>query len=330
MTDSTSSAIIIGSATRTNPVTGVLEYYNVATGLWLTVLVNSLSGFYAGGNANIGNAVALQVGRTGVLLQYKTVGTSIFTPPVGVTSIDVLVVGAGAGGGARFGGGGAGGAVLENTSYAVTPLTPISLTIGLGGVGAPANSNAGTSGNIKGSTGGNSIFGSITAYGGLGGANGDTGNGGNATNPYQNGGGAAGRFASTGGTAGSGGFAGGSSSGTGAFWGGGGGGAGGSGGAGDGTGFGIGGPGKSSSITGSAVIYGAGGGCGIDGTQNATGVLNNGGSSNVGGSGGTTPTAGAANTGSGGGGSSFNGSTNNIAGASGADGLVAVYYNFIA
>jgi hypothetical protein len=98
---------------------------------------------------------------------YTTTGTSNWTVPSGVTSVSVLVVGGGGGGGAHIGGGGGGGGVVYNGSYAVTPGSNISVTVGAGGTRGYGGAGAGQSN--PGTAGGNSVFGSITSYGGGGG-----------------------------------------------------------------------------------------------------------------------------------------------------------------
>jgi hypothetical protein len=89
-------------------------------------------------------------------------GPKNWTPPVGVTQADILVVAGGGAGGfsalARGGGGGGGGVIFEQ-DYELT-LASYSLTVGAGGVSAGGNSLAGTE------NGENSAFGSLTAIGG--------------------------------------------------------------------------------------------------------------------------------------------------------------------
>jgi len=82
---------------------------------------------------------------------FTTVGPTTWTVPAGVSSVEYLIVaGGGAGGnGTNLGGGGGAGGVLHNSSYAVTPLTPISA----GGLKSETN-------------GGNSSFNGIVATGG--------------------------------------------------------------------------------------------------------------------------------------------------------------------
>ena len=98
---------------------------------------------------------------------FTTSGT--FTPSFTGT-IEVLVVAGGGGGGMDMGGGGGGGGVISNTSFSVTAGTPITVTIGAGGTGAPAAGTDGQPGGhqytISATNGSNSIFGALTAIGG--------------------------------------------------------------------------------------------------------------------------------------------------------------------
>ena len=192
-----------------------------------------------------------------------------------------MVVAGGGGGGAYTGqeaGGGGGGGIVEHGSYPATGA--ITVTVGSGGGGGVTSTS--------GATGGNSIFGDITANGGGGGGgqnqagkNGGSGGGGGQAN------GAAG--ANTQGSSGGGVGYGNSGAAGGINYGGGGGGAGG---AGSGRGNGA---GRANSITGASVTYARGG------------------------SGAGTGSSGSANTGNGGAGGS-------AAGGSGGSGFVAVRY----
>ena len=89
--------------------------------------------------------------------------SGVFTPAFTGT-VEVLVVAGGGGAGSDMGGGGGGGGVVSNTTFSVTAGTPVTVTVGAGGSGAPA----GTGGHAttKGTNGANSVFGSITAVGG--------------------------------------------------------------------------------------------------------------------------------------------------------------------
>jgi hypothetical protein len=110
------------------------------------------------GNANHGT---LSHNLDATVVAFTDVGTTTWTPPAGITEVDVLVVGGGGGGGK--GGGGAGGLIFED-GYSVTPGASISITVGAGGT-AGSTSTSGTAGG----NGGNSVFGSVTAIGGGGG-----------------------------------------------------------------------------------------------------------------------------------------------------------------
>jgi len=89
---------------------------------------------------------------------YTTVGTTSWTAPTGVSSIEVLVV-AGGGGGGTGGGGGGGGGVIYNNSYPVVPGTSYIVTVGAGGSNTSSWGGAG-------GQGGNSVFANLTAIGG--------------------------------------------------------------------------------------------------------------------------------------------------------------------
>jgi len=98
---------------------------------------------------------------------FTSTGSGTFSVPSGVTAVEVLVVAGGGGGGGANGqngtdgggGGGAGGLVYAS-AYPVTPGGSVSYTVGAGG--AAPNGYADTNGQ----SGGNSVFGSLTANGG--------------------------------------------------------------------------------------------------------------------------------------------------------------------
>lgn len=130
---------------------------------------------------------------------FTRVGTTTWTAPAGVTSVQVVVVG---GGGPGVSGGGGAGSVVYHSGLAVTPGTSYTVTVGAGGVGGVANGAAGRSAGMP------SVFASITAPGGgMGGSNdsnpaattGGSGGGGGATSTVTQVGAAA--TAGTGGTA---------------------------------------------------------------------------------------------------------------------------------
>ena len=262
---------------------------------------------------------------------------TVSAPP----AVSFLVVGGGGGGGSRFGGGGGAGGFLTGT-LAVWVSTSYTITVGAGGIGGAGSGTSGSGGqNTLGAQAGGrgnlSVFSIITASGGGGGGAGDIGSGVSGAS----GGGSAGRAAAgadpyagptPGGTGIPGqGFAGAPSR-AGSYLGGGGGGAGGA------AVSPSGGIGRTSSITGTAVIYAGGGGGGGSFDPSPTfGGAQNGWGGGLGGGGrggpfsGGTATAGTANTGGGGGGGAYNSATasfpnNNQPGAAGGSGVVILAY----
>ena len=90
----------------------------------------------------------------------RALGFAGLVAPATTPTVEYLVVAGGGSGGATRGGGGGAGGYQTATGYAVTAGSPITVTVGAGGAGAifsPATN--GTSGN-------NSVFGSITSVGG--------------------------------------------------------------------------------------------------------------------------------------------------------------------
>ncbi len=255
-------------------------------------------------------------------------------------NVEVLVVGGGGGGGSDMGGGGGGGGVISNASFAVTPGS-YAITVGQGGAGAlPGVSQA------RGVNGGNSVFSTLTAFGGGGGGSEYATNAsppGTGNGVVGSGGGVAGcNQTTTGvGTPGQGNNGGASG---GCYYPGGGGGAGGAG----STNPANGGAGVSNSILGTAYFWGGGGG-----GAGYSGIAGNGGNGGgggggprvsgggFGGTGGLNPGSdaqpgtlvaqtnvpagqGGANTGGGGGGGAHYNSNN--PGGSGGAGIVVVRY----
>jgi hypothetical protein len=212
-------------------------------------------------------------------VQFTSVGTTTWTPPTGVYSVEYLVVGGGGGAGNGYdnaGGGGGGAGMVLAGNVAVTPGTSYTVTVGAGGAGG-ADARA----NNPGLPGNNSVFGAITALGGGQGLGSRTGG---AVGSAQIG-------SSTAPTGGAG-----TGGGTGGL---GGGGATGAGSANSGVTGGAGGAGAASSIIGSSVTYGvggAGGSAGAPTTDGTNGTANRG----NGGQGGQSASADSAKGGNGG------------------------------
>jgi len=216
---------------------------------------------------------------------FTSVGSTTWTAPEGVTSVDYLVVGGGGGGGygGRSGGGGAGG--MRTGSLTVVGGTSYTVTVGAGG--AVGTFIGGDYGN-PGTTGGDSVFASITSDGG-GGGGARSNSGASYINGKDGGSGGGGGVdggagtTSSGGSATSGqGYDGGTGQHVGGSHAGGGGGGGKSavGGNNSGSTGGVGGAGLASSITGSSVTYaGGGGGGGGGGSPGGGGGTGGGGNS---------------------------------------------------
>lgn len=281
-----------------------------------------------GGNGSPGIVVVRYVAiRPKVSLMFTK--TSKWVVPIGVTSVDVLVVGGGGGGGYDQGGGGGGGGLVYAANVPVTAGQAYSIVVGAGGAGSSSNSS-------KGSSGGNSSFllvggggygsGTITGYGGGGGGslnsraglNGGSGGGSaGSDSSYTNQAGGDNSYAGQG-------FDGGAGN---RYAGGGGGGAGGAGedskiigSSSSGLG-GVGGPGLPFAISGSLYYYSCGGGGGSGGTGSKGAK---GGFGGFGGRGAADTEAGgsASGYGSGGGGAHTGG-----AGGAGSQGIVILRYS---
>lgn len=128
---------------------------------------------------------AQRPGQASTLASFTSVGTTSWTCPGGVYSVEVLIVAGGGGGGRHSGGGGGGGGVIYRPAVAVVPGTAYTVTVGGGGSGPPVGTYPTIAGG-GGGQGGNSVFASLTAIGGGGGgwygANAGTGgSGGGAT-----------------------------------------------------------------------------------------------------------------------------------------------------
>ena len=147
---------------RYNTTTSITEIYNGTA--WVSFTIPKVGR----NNANIitssgAHAVALQ---DGFKIHTFFSGSHTFTPTAS-GYVEVMVLAGGGGGGwAGPGGGGAGG-LIYNNAFFVQADAPLTVTVGAGG----ANSNSNNS--YRGFNGGNSVFGSLTAVGGGGGAGGD-------------------------------------------------------------------------------------------------------------------------------------------------------------
>ncbi len=234
-------------------------------------------------------------------------------------NVEVLLVGGGGGGGQTIGGGGGGGGFFYTNSYAVTAGV-YTVAVGDAGIGAPANgSTFSTDGGGKGS---NSVFASLTAYGGGGGGSYNQSSSYNSDGASGGGRGAGGGAVASAYTNGQG-----RAGGTTAANGNGGGGGGGAGTVGTNgvspAGAGVGGMGLPSNMSGTTRYYAGGGGGGARSPSYPSGVggLGGGGAGNT-----NTGVAGTANTGGGGGAGGYGNNNASFGGASGGSGIVIVRY----
>jgi hypothetical protein len=312
------------------------------TGTASAVGSDTTSTFTVRATDNAGNTASRSFSitvRAPVITSYTSTGSTTFSVPTGLNSVEVFILAGGGGGGAGSGGhgsgagAGAGGAVYVS-SFPVSPGGSIPLNVGGGGSGRSGVPSIG--GNGYGLNGGNSTFSTLTAIGGGGGGGGSVSGqpggsgggggpansdpnrpGGSATQPGQNPGvsnltnyGTAGATTNPGapptGSGGGGATTAGDSASS--------------------SRGGNGGSGVTVSISGSSITYGGGGGGGQHGPSTA--AIGTGGSGG-GGNGGSAPNdnaaAGTTNRGGGGGGGSEN-PNGAASGAPGGSGIVIVKY----
>ncbi|MCC6599199.1 MAG: fibronectin type III domain-containing protein, partial [Crocinitomicaceae bacterium] len=147
------SAYLLDVSTVSNFSSFVNGYNGLNTGNTTSASITGLSGattyYYrvrAVGTCGNGNYSDTRGVTTTTLLSFTNTGTTSWTAPPGVSTVEVLVVAGGGGGGYdRAGGGGAGG-VIYNPSYTVIPGNNYTVTVGDGGAGRTNYSGAGYSG----------------------------------------------------------------------------------------------------------------------------------------------------------------------------------------
>ena len=157
ITDGT-QVTVAGSVLTINPTADLLPSKSYAIQIDATAIKDLYGNFFAGISDN-----ATWNFTTGNLFAFTTVGTTTWTAPSGVTSVQVLVVGGGGGGGWHAGGGGGAGGLNDSASYAVTPGTSYTVTVGAGGLGSV---NHGSPNCDPPTSGGNSAFDTLSAAGG--------------------------------------------------------------------------------------------------------------------------------------------------------------------
>ena len=93
----------------------------------------------------------------------STPGGGTWTVPTGVTTVEALIVAGGGAGGYMYGGGGGGGGIVHHPNFSVTAGASVTVTVGAG--------SASQTSTVTPSTGGDSVFSTMTATGGGGGGN---------------------------------------------------------------------------------------------------------------------------------------------------------------
>ena len=297
----------------------------VITGSVSAVGSNTISTFevtvtQGGGGASVTRQFKIQVNAP-ITTSFTSSGT--LTVPNGLSAVDVLLVAGGGGSAASHDGGGGGGGLIYRPGFTIAPGTPVSVTVGNGGIGGPQGSTT---------LGQDSVFSTLTAKGGGSGSpgtpsNGIGGSGAGGTHSPGTQSGRPGNQPTQPGDSGTYGF--GNPGGNGFYTspptgaqGGGGGGAGAAGGNAGPNNMGPGGAGKAYTISGSEVYYSGGGAGG--GHQNATGNTSGGigGGGNAGSGPGSAGQNGTANRGGGAGGGNDSGSNHRTGGS----GIVIVQY----
>jgi hypothetical protein len=144
-------------------------YLNFTDNSGLTLLSNTGIGRDFSGNGNYWATNNISLATATTITSFTSTGTTSWTAPAGVTSVNYLVVAGGGAGGNHNGGGGGGGGVLQG-NVPVVPGQSYTVTVGAGGSAQSDPSNGGN--------GSNSQFGNnIIALGGGGGAGQLTANG---------------------------------------------------------------------------------------------------------------------------------------------------------
>ena len=118
--------------------------------------------------SNINDSMKSGTSTPGNVVDFTTPGTYSWTVPLGVTSLNVLCIGGGGGGGTSklpdgsSGGGGGGGGGIKSGTFGVNPGQTVTVIVGAGGAGAEGT----TSSDTRGTSGGSSACGTISASGG--------------------------------------------------------------------------------------------------------------------------------------------------------------------
>jgi hypothetical protein len=169
-----SSATVLMQATASQYING-LSNFSLAPGHSITL--------FADGNSNWYSLTTEQSQTSNSFTSAQSyTSNGVFTPPAGVYSVRVTILGAGGGGagsGGGWTGGGGGGGAFSQCILSVVPSTPYTLSVGIAGDPGGPGPNGGSGGvGTSGSNGSLSSFGSLIVAGGGSGAIFGTGAGG--------------------------------------------------------------------------------------------------------------------------------------------------------
>jgi hypothetical protein len=156
--NATSSVNLTVAATSDSTVS-----YSITSGsLPSGVTLNSSTGAITGTAPNVGSTTTYNFTVRATDSENQDTDRNFSITITAATMVEYLVVAGGGSGASRTIGGGGGGGGLLNSTLAITPGTPYTVTVGGGAAGA-------TSVDTPGARGTSSVFGSITAMGGGGG-----------------------------------------------------------------------------------------------------------------------------------------------------------------
>ena len=175
-----------GTATASGSVTvdgaGLLTVTGVAAGTSSTATITATrTGYFTGSATVSGTSTSTScspsqtVSGNYTISTFSTAGTCDWVVPLGITSVEVLVVGGGGGGASNYlpwnaaGGAGGGGGAYSANGVPVTASSTISISVGAGGTAGPYLDASLQGVGSQGGRGGTSSFGTITAGGGGGG-----------------------------------------------------------------------------------------------------------------------------------------------------------------
>jgi len=153
------SGLSISSSTGT--ITGSTSAVGSDTTVTFTITATATDG---SGNTTINTRQYSIIQKAPTVTSYTSTGSGTFSVPTGTTAVDVLVVAGGGGSGNNKAAGAGAGGLIYRPAFPVTPGGSVSYTVGAGGAASTNGSDT------KGGDGQDSVWGTLTAKGGGGGA----------------------------------------------------------------------------------------------------------------------------------------------------------------